>query len=257
MDILYRDNVLVAVHKPSGLLVHRSMLDRHETRFALQIVRDLTGRRVHAVHRLDKGTSGVLLFAFEREAATALAQAFEQRTVGKRYVALVRGHPAPAGVIDHPLRRHEDEAGRTLPDGPLQEAVTRWRTLERFELPVRVDRYPSSRYALLELEPETGRRHQLRRHMKHVSHPILGDATWGKGAHNRMIAARYGVARLLLACTALEFGHPLDGRRIRIECPPSGDFLRVLDGLRAEGALPAPGDSRHNDAPIPCRRNDS
>lgn len=257
MDILYRDDALVAVHKPAGLLVHRSMLDRHETRFALQMVRDLVGRHVYAVHRLDKGTSGVLLFAFEREVAAALGQAFEQRTVGKRYAAIVRGHPADSGRIDHPLRRHEDEAGRCLADEPPQDAITHWRMLECFELPVRVDRYPSSRYALLDLTPETGRRHQLRRHMKHISHPIIGDATWGKGAHNRMIAARFGNARLLLACTALELTHPVSGRRMRIECPPAADFMQVLDGLREQGALSAPGESRHNDDPIHCRQNDS
>lgn len=257
MDILYRDDALLAVHKPAGLLVHRSMLDRHETRFALQMARDLVGRHVHAVHRLDKGTSGVLLFAFEREVAAALGQAFEQRAVGKCYTAIVRGHPADSGRIDHPLRRHEDEAGRHLPDGPLQDAVTHWRTLERFELPVRVDRYPSSRYALLELAPETGRRHQLRRHMKHLSHPIIGDATWGKGAHNRMIAARFGSARMLLACTRLAFDHPVTGRPMRVECAPAPDFMQVLDGLREQGALSAPGESRHNDDPIHCRQNDS
>lgn len=257
LEVLHQDDLLIAVHKPSGLLVHRSMLDRHETRFALQMVRDQTGRHVHAAHRLDKGTSGVLLFAFKREVASALASAFERREVGKRYLAIVRGHPAEAGTIDHALVRRDEEAGGERGDGPLQDAVTHYRRLECFELPVTVDRYPTSRYALLELEPETGRRHQIRRHLKHISHPIIGDSTWGKGRHNRMIAERYGVARQLLACTGLHLPHPRDGRDLLIECPPAADFMQVLAGLRAESALSAVTESRHNDGPNPCRTDDS
>lgn len=250
MDILYQDQLLVAVHKPSGLLVHRSMLDRHETRFALQMVRDLTGRHVHTVHRLDKATSGVLLFAFEPQVAAALSGAFEHRAVGKRYLAIVRGHPPAAGTIDHALLLRHEEAGTARTDGPLQQAITHYRRCEAFELPVRVDRYPTSRYALVELDPETGRRHQLRRHLKHLSHPIIGDTSWGKSAHNRLFAERFGVARLLLACTALRFAHPADGRMLSIESPPAADFLQVLHGLRAEGALSDPTESRHNESLI-------
>lgn len=237
LDILYQDDHLVAVHKPSGLLVHRSMLDRHETRFALQMVRDQTGRHVHTVHRLDKGTSGVLLFAFQRETAAALASAFELRDVDKRYLAIVRGHPPESGTIDHPLQRKDEEAGSERSDGPVQEAVTRFTRLECFELPVCVDRYPTSRYALLELRPETGRRHQLRRHMKHISHPIIGDTTWGKGRHNRMLAERYGIARQLLACVGLSFRHPAGGQPISIDCPLDADFLHILSGLRSDSPL--------------------
>jgi tRNA pseudouridine65 synthase len=257
LDILYQDDLLVAVHKPSGLLVHRTMLDRHETRFALQMVRDQTGRHVHTVHRLDKGTSGVLLFAFEREIAVALATAFEQREVGKRYLAVVRGHPAGSGCVDHALVRRDEEAGSERADGPLQEAVTHYRRLDTFELPVCVDRYPSSRYALLELKPETGRRHQIRRHLKHISHPIIGDSTWGKGPHNRMIAQRYDCARMLLACTALHFRHPATGHNLLIEASPAMDFMRAIDGLRAESRLSAVTESRHNDCPISCTPGDS
>jgi tRNA pseudouridine65 synthase len=257
LDILYRDDLLVAVHKPSGLLVHRSMLDRHEIRFALQMVRDQTGRHVYAVHRLDKGTSGVLLFAFEREVAAVLSAAFERREVGKRYLAIVRGHPAESGTIDHALVRRDDESGAQRTTGPLQEAVTHFRRLKAFELPVCVDRYPNSRYALLELDPETGRRHQIRRHLKHIAHPIIGDSTWGKGRHNRMMAERYGVARQLLACTRLCFTHPGNGRPLAIECPPAGDFMQVLNGLLAEPPLSTVIESRHNEGPIHCRPDDS
>jgi tRNA pseudouridine65 synthase len=230
LPILYEDARLIAVHKPAGLLVHRSNLDRHETRFALQLVRDQTGRRVHPVHRLDKGTSGVLVFAFDPEAASALGRAFEAGQVGKRYRAIVRGWPADAGIIDYPLGALSDDYGRGgSAAGNLQivqPAVTRFRTLARAELPHRVDRYPTSRYALLELEPLTGRQHQIRRHLKHIFHPIVGDSTYGVGRHNRLFAALFGVQRLFLCCTRMDFAHPkrrpgdrrsAAGRRLRTD----------------------------------------
>ena len=256
LDILYRDDWLVAIHKPSGLLVHRSPIAAHEQRFAVQLLRDQLGRRVFPVHRLDRGTSGVLLFALDREVARTLAGRFESRAVDKRYLAVVRGHPAASGVIDHPLVRRLDPielrhgrgagARDALPediDEPVdgdradrdqalaQAARTRFRRLATVELPYAVDRYPSSRYALVELIPETGRRHQLRRHLKHIAHPIIGDATYGKGRHNRLFQALFGSQRLLLACTRLSFAHPLSGVTLRIEAPPARDFIDLMRTL--------------------------
>ncbi|MFO1318500.1 MAG: pseudouridine synthase [Burkholderiales bacterium] len=247
LPILFADDHLVAVEKPAGLLVHRSNLDRHETQFALQIVRDQTGREVFPVHRLDKPTSGVLVFAFDRETCRRLSQAFEAGSVEKRYLAVVRGHPDPDLVIDHPLARIADEPGARMPAaGEAQQAVTRVRRLAAVELPVCVDRYPTSRYALVELSPLTGRRHQLRRHLKHASHPIIGDTTYGKSRHNRLFEERFASRRLLLACTRLEFDHPVSGRRLRIEAPPSPDFRAVI------AALDWPtSPTRHPDGPEP------
>ncbi|MBV8465838.1 MAG: pseudouridine synthase, partial [Burkholderiales bacterium] len=171
LPIVYLDDDMVAVHKPSGLLVHRSQIDRHETRFALQIVRDQLGRRVYSVHRLDKGTSGILLFGLNEVAGRNLSLQFETGLVDKRYLAVVRGWPVEAGEIDHPLTRWRDdyETAMEVPDAPPQTAFTRYWRHGTVELPHAVDRYPTSRYALLELEPVTGRRHQLRRHLKHIS----------------------------------------------------------------------------------------
>lgn len=219
------------------------MLDRHETRFALQLVRDMTGRRVYPVHRLDRATSGLLVFAFDPEAASSLATAFADGRVIKRYLAIVRGHTDTSGLIDHAIKRREDEAGRTATNGPLQSAVTHFRRLATTELPIAVDRYPSSRYSLLELAPETGRRHQLRRHLKHISHPIIGDTTWGKGKHNRMFAEHFGVRRLLLACTGLCLPHPDGQRLITLDCPLEENFMRVVVSLDWHDALPDAMDS--------------
>lgn len=233
LPILYQDEQLVAVHKPSGLLVHRSMLDRHETRFAVQIVRNQTGRHVYPAHRLDRGTSGVLLFAYSRDVARALEAQFAGQQVAKTYLAVVRGHPPQEGVIDHPLtRQYDDYEFRTAaPAGDSQQAVTHYRCLARCELPYAVDRYPSSRYALVGLYPESGRRHQLRRHLKHIAHPIIGDATYGKGKHNRLFQTLFGNQRLLLACRKMLLRHPLDGRQLSLNAPLADDFSAVLAAL--------------------------
>ncbi|MDK9703878.1 MAG: pseudouridine synthase [Sulfuritalea sp.] len=238
LDILYRDDFLVAIDKPAGLLVHRSDIDRHETRFAVQLLRDQIGRRVHPLHRLDKGTSGVLLFALEKDSAREVGGQFQRDEVGKRYLAIVRGWPPESGTIDHPLSRQFDDYGRKLSPGSATEpppAVTGYRRLATVELPDTVDRYPSSRYALVELMPKTGRQHQLRRHMKHIAHPIIGDATWGKGIHNRFFQQRFNCHRLLLACTRLELRHPQDGRALSIAAPLEDSFAAVISALGWDG----------------------
>ncbi|OHC62723.1 MAG: pseudouridylate synthase [Rhodocyclales bacterium GWA2_65_20] len=231
LTILYRDEHLIAIDKPSGLLVHRSDIDRHETRFAVQLLRDQIGRRVHPVHRLDKGTSGVLLFAFDGETTRRLGRQFEGNEVHKTYLAVVRGWPPEAGTIDHPLSRQHDDYGRTLREAESQSALTRYRRLATIELPHAVERYPTSRYALVALEPLTGRRHQLRRHMKHIAHPIIGDATHGKGRHNRYFQQQFDCRRLLLACVETRLRHPHSDAQIAIRAPLGDRFAAVVERL--------------------------
>lgn len=284
LDILYRDDWLVAIHKPSGLLVHRSPIAAHEERFAVQLLRDQIGRRVFPAHRLDRGTSGVLLFALDREVARMLAQRFESQAVDKRYLAVVRGHPAQGGIIDHPLVRrldpielrhgrgagardalpedmdadepaHSGNAGRDEP--VAQAARTRFHRLGTVELPHAVERYPSSRYALVELFPESGRRHQLRRHLKHIAHPIIGDATYGKGRHNRLFQHLFGCHRLLLACTRLELVHPVTNAALEFIAPPAEDFAAVARALGWEAVLTrttAQADAFGAQSPFPALR---
>ncbi len=235
--LIYRDEHLVAVNKPSGLLVHRSPIDRQETRFALQTVRNQIGQRVYPVHRLDKPTSGVLLFALSSEVARELSQQFASGTVAKRYLAVVRGYAPEQGIIDHPLREQLDaiaDRGRRA-DRPAQWALTEYRRLARVELPVAVDRYPQTRYSLVDLRPKTGRKHQLRRHMKHIGHPIIGDAKHGKGVHNRFFQCEYDCHRLLLACTILRITHPVSGSRLQFEATLDDAFNRVLAAFDWQG----------------------
>jgi tRNA pseudouridine65 synthase len=196
LRILHEDADLVAVDKPCGLLVHPTALDAHEERSALQLLQAQRGERLHPLHRLDKATSGVLLLARNPQAARAWGAAFEAGTVRKHYLALVRGWPPEAGTIDHALARDPElpSAGQVrLP------AVTHFRRLATFEWPFQVDaRHATSRYALVEVQPESGRRHQIRRHFKHIAHPLVGDTTHGKGAHNRAVAQWLGTSRLWL-----------------------------------------------------------
>ncbi|QOR61584.1 tRNA pseudouridine(65) synthase TruC [Sulfurovum sp. ST-21] len=230
LKILYRDPYIVAVNKPSGLLVHRSPIDRHETRFALQEVRDQIGQYVYPVHRLDKPTSGVLLFALDETVAQKLSEAFRNGEVEKQYLAVVRGYIREKGLIDHPLKQMLDtkaqkKSGITKEE---QEALTEYERFATVELPYQVGRYPAARYSLVSLYPKTGRKHQLRRHMKHISHPIVGDTKHGRGEHNRLFREKFDVHRLLLHAYRMRLLHPVTEESLLIEAGFDTYFERVL-----------------------------
>jgi len=222
LSVLYQDEHLVAISKPPGLLVHRTGLDAGETQFAMQLLRDQLGRHVWPVHRLDKGTSGVLLFALDADTARLLGQQFESgQDMQKTYRAVVRGWPLNEGLIDHPLRRLDDDARAQRLE--VQSAITHYCTLDRLELPLPHSsphgNHPTTRVALVELQPETGRRHQLRRHLKHLAHPILGDSTHGKGPLNRAVADLMGLQRLWLHALELALRHPHTAQPLRLHAP--------------------------------------
>ena len=240
LPILYRDEHYLAVEKPAGLLVHRSAIDRHEIHYALQRVRDQIGRRVYPVHRMDKPTSGVLLFGLDSDAARRMVTQFTQHAVRKTYFAVVRGHTPSEALIDYPLREELDAATDGDADAakPAQEAITAYRRLALAELPYAVGRYASARYSLLEVMPRTGRKHQIRRHMKHVFHPVIGDTSHGDGRHNQFFRERLQCRRLLLAATRLDFIHPYSGDPVSITAPLDQAFLSVIRQLDWRDALP-------------------
>jgi len=235
--LLYRDERLVAVDKPSGLLVHRSPIDRREKRFALQEVRNLIGERVYPVHRLDKPTSGVLLFALDASMAATLSKMFRHSEVEKRYVAVVRGYCEDEGIVDHPLKQMLDTKAQKIQGitKEVQDATTYYRTLAKVELPFCVDKYPTTRYSLVSLLPKSGRKHQLRRHMKHIYHPIIGDTKHGRGEHNRFFRNQFGINRLLLHAYSLSFIHPASGKKLDITAPLSGEFGQLVEKLGWNG----------------------
>lgn len=236
LKILYRDEHMVAIDKPAGLLVHRSKIDRHETRFAMQMLRDQIDQHVYPVHRLDKPTSGVLLFALSSDIARQLAEQFTQRQVSKTYQAIVRGLPGE-GIIDYPLVEQQDRLTDSMQSKDAQAAITHYQTLATCELPYAVDRYPTSRYAWLSLTPKTGRKHQIRRHMHHISHPIIGDTSHGNGKHNRFFRDQYACSRLLLAATELCVMHPVKQQMIRLQAPIADVFLQVTAELFGDRSL--------------------
>lgn len=232
LEILYQDQYLIAINKPSGLLVHRSWLDTRATEFAVQKLRDQVGQHVYPVHRLDRPTSGVLLFVLDKQCARHLMQQFVEQSTEKRYLAVVRGH-MNKGVLDYPLKYQYDKIADKKADQskPAQDAITEYCCLAQTELSIPVGPYQTSRYSLMELTPKTGRKHQLRRHMKHLFHPIVGDTSHGDGRHNKMFREQFDSQRLLLHAASLTVTHPVTLRRIEISAPLTDDFARVTQQI--------------------------
>ncbi|MBI3557370.1 MAG: hypothetical protein HY074_13985 [Deltaproteobacteria bacterium] len=225
LQILHRTPDFVAIDKPSGLLVHRSALS-NERESCVSLLRAQLGEWVHPIHRLDRATSGIVLFAFNPVTAGQLAKLFRDRKVTKTYVALVRGHTSEAGEIDKPLRKNFENK-----TSPYREALTRYRRLATAELPFAVGKYASARYSLIEVTTHTGRQHQIRRHMASISHPIIGDTTHGDGRHNLFIREKYGIFRLLLHAARIEMS--LDGSETKTSIHSNSlrEFRRILTPL--------------------------
>ncbi|WP_121202113.1 pseudouridine synthase [Mucilaginibacter gracilis] len=220
LDIIYHDDYLVAINKPHGLLVHRSPIAHDVTEFALQILRNQLNRHVFPAHRLDRKTAGVLLFALDKDTERLMQTQFMDNRVDKKYLAIVRGHTPNEQEIDYPLRKE---------NGTLQDAFTRYKTLNHAELDVPLGSHPTSRYSLVQAHPQTGRMHQLRKHFSHVFHPIIGDRTHGCNKQNKLFKERWEMETMLLHASQLQFTHPITGQPIHIKAPLQPEFLRVMD----------------------------
>lgn len=277
LTILYQDEFMVAVNKPVGLFVHRSYMDKDEIYFALQLVRDQVGQYVYPVHRLDRPTSGVLLFALTKDVATKLNEAFANKSsqaelkfelnselgsksgaesehklaqqekaeelgtakniercdlaMIKTYYALVRGHLAvPEDLIDHALKEKLDKLGdkNVNRDKPAQSAQSYYQVKQQGSLPIKVGKFDSVRYSLVEVRPITGRRHQIRRHLAHLRHPILGDINYGDNKQNPFFIGHFGFKRLMLHAKSLEFNHPVSHKIIKISAPFDEEWQKVF-----------------------------
>jgi tRNA pseudouridine65 synthase len=233
LTILYQDQYYVAIDKPSGLLVHRSFLDKHETQFAMQMLRDQIGQHVFPVHRLDRPTSGILLFALCSESARKMSEVFSAHKMQKRYLALVRGFAPEARLVDKPLKEQLDKIAdkHAQKDKPAQEAVTDTRCLQQASLPIPFGKYPSIRYSLVECLPKTGRKHQIRRHLNHLTHPIIGDVNHGDNKHNQFFREHFHLRRLMLFATDLSFEHPYSQEKIHIRAPIGEQTLAIFKQL--------------------------
>ncbi|MDD1783768.1 tRNA pseudouridine(65) synthase TruC [Enterovibrio sp. ZSDZ35] len=233
LEIVYRDEWLIAVNKPSGMLVHRSWLDKGETRFVMQTLRDQIGQHVFPLHRLDRPTSGVLLFALSSEMAAEMMPKFAGRDIHKTYHAVVRGWIQDGATLDYPLKEELDKIAdkKATKEPEAKEAITEYMPIAHGELPIAMGRYQSCRYTLVEMKPRTGRKHQLRRHMHHLSHHIVGDVNHGDGRHNRLFRQEFDCHQLLLHASRTEFTHPVTNEKVVVEASVDPVWRRVLDGL--------------------------
>lgn len=232
LEIIYEDAQYVAINKPNGLLVHRTRIAEEKKEFALQLLRDQLGYHVYTIHRLDRGTSGVLLFAKSPEAAAPIVQAFEAREPDKTYFAIARGYTPEAGTIDNPIRPDKDHQHKEP-----QDAVTRYNRLATVELPIPVGRYQTSRYSLVRIKPETGRMHQIRKHFAHLRHYIIGDKRHGDWRHNKMFLEELDSPYLLLHAAELRFVHPFTGADTSIRAQLPLNMLRLCRQFGWEGVL--------------------
>ena len=237
LKILYQDQDIVAIEKPPGMLVHRSPIDKHEKVFAVQTLRDQIGKRVFPAHRLDRPTSGVLLFAFDGQLAGELGQQMMQKQVHKTYHAVVRGFVHDTGFIDYALKYKYDKIAdkHKRPQQPPQTATTVYESVACYEVPQPVGKYQSARYSLVKLSPSTGRKHQLRRHLAHIRHPIIGDTTHGDGKQNKFAKSHFSFNNLALNCTGMGFYHPTSQKWVTISSDFHHEmamFIRRLENFR-------------------------
>lgn len=223
LDILYRDEHLIAINKPHGLLVHRSSIAADASEFALQLLRDQIGQAVYPSHRLDRKTGGILLFSLDKPTDQLIQPYFAEKKIEKEYIALLRGYCPEEGTIDYALRKE---------NGTLQDAITHFNRLAIAEIDIPQGNFPTSRYSLVKANPETGRMHQLRRHFAHIFHPIIGDRPHGCNKQNKMWKEKFEMDTMLLHASKLSFEHPHTKEKISIQAPLQTDFLRVLQMLK-------------------------
>lgn len=226
LEIVYQDEHIIAINKPHGLLVHRSKIANDATEFALQILRDQIGKHVSPVHRLDRKTSGLLLFAFEKDVEIAMHKQFQESLVEKKYLAILRGYAPEEMVIDYPLAKE---------NGTMQEAVTSFKTLQRAEIDVAFGKHSTSRYSLVEAAPTTGRMHQLRRHFAHIFHPIIGDRKHGCNKQNKFFKEQFEMTTMLLHASELAFKHPVTNEQVKLSANLHDEFKRVMKLMNFTG----------------------
>lgn len=223
IQVIYQDEHLLAVNKPAGLAVHRSNFVGPADAFLIDLVREQVGGSVMLAHRLDRATSGVLLIARDKATAAVLGAQFMGRDIEKTYLAVVRGWPEPAqNLIDYALPGSRET-------GPRREARTRYRRLATAELPIALGRYPQQRYALIEAQPETGRFRQIRKHLAHIHHPVIGDSQHGRGDHNRLFKQHLGCHRMLLHAWKISFAHPVSGTTMEVVAPLDDAYSHVIE----------------------------
>lgn len=222
LEIIYQDQHLVAINKPNGLLVHRSPIAADASEFALQILRDQIEQFVFPIHRLDRKTSGVLLFSLDKETAKLVQFEFIKNRVSKKYLAIVRGFFPEKIEVDYPLTNDRNKK---------QEAITKFYNNKHTEIEIPFGKHPTSRYSLIQAFPKTGRQHQIRKHLNHLRHPIIGDRPHGCNKQNKLFKEKWNMMTMLLHAQELKFKHPYEDKEVILEAPLNGEFLRMQQEL--------------------------
>ncbi len=225
MNILYEDESIIVIDKPSKMMVYPTPMAKNCHWFATKELAKLGYTKLHTIHRLDRPTSGVLLFAKNKEVARDLSLLFRENKIKKTYLCLVRGFTEKSGSIDKALKKDGD--------GSLQEAKTNYTLLNQIIVDLEISKYPQSRFSLVEVEPQTGRMHQIRRHFSHLRHPIIGDKRYGDRHYNKFIKEQYKIEDLMLHALSIEFKHPSSKELIKIETDPPTYFNELLEILNA------------------------
>lgn len=219
LEIVYHDEHLIAINKPHGLLVHRSAMAHDVQEFALQMLRDQIEQKVYLAHRIDRKTGGVLLFALSEEMLSAIRKCFMEEKVQKTYFAIVRGYTDDEGVIDYPLYNEKEK---------LQEAYTEYKTIERVEVNVPSGNFDTSRYSFVQVYPKTGRMHQIRKHMAHIYHPIIGDRPHGCNKQNRLFKEKWRMITMMLHAREIQFEHPITKEKIIVRADFHDEYRRTV-----------------------------
>lgn len=219
LEVLYRDEWFIAINKPCGLLVHRTRIAEEDTVFALQILRDQIGCHLYPVHRIDRPTSGILLFAFTPEVARALNEQLVSHQAEKIYTALVRGWMREPISLDHSVKNE---------NGNMYEAQTDFKPLRWLEVPISAGKYPHSRYSVIECRPFTGRWHQIRQHLAHLRHYIINDRVHGDNKHNKLYTSQLGIYEMFLHATTIALDHPIKKERLHIAAPFPPHWERIV-----------------------------
>jgi len=223
LEIIYQDEYLVVINKPHGLLVHRTKIATNTDVYALQLLRDQIGQKVYPVHRLDRKTSGVLIFALTEEVNSKMQKQFAENKVSKVYQAIVRGFTPSQESIDYAL---------TNDNGKTQDAVTHFITIKKSEVNVPYGKFKTSRYSLIEIKPETGRFHQIRKHLAHLRHPIIGDRPHGCNKQNKLFKEKWNMITMMLHAKQVEFIHPVTNEPMLIKAGFQEEFKRTLEFLQ-------------------------
>ena len=223
LEIIYQDSYCLLVTKPNNVLVHHAHHSRNKIneKSLLQLLEDQLATKYYPIHRLDRKTSGIILLASKRSYVASFQSLFTNNQIQKIYFGVVRGFSQEFKIIDSPVKGRDTDV--------YKEAETHIKLLDKITLDITVKPYDTSRYSLVELQPKTGRMHQLRIHMNKVSTPLINDAKYGDKNHDIMYGEQFGWKNLFLHAGSLEFTHPFTEEKLILKSSFSEDWIQLFE----------------------------